>query len=125
SYPGGNPFPAVYDKNANFTSFGGITAMPYHLDPSQAQNWNLAIQRQFGQDFIVSASYLGAHVAHMLITAPLNPAIYFPGNADASGKCFAQGYTFSTTANAACSTTTNTNNRRVLSLIDFQNTGRR
>ena len=130
NYPGGSPFPATYNKSAQFTTFGGITEMPYHLDPSQAQNWNLSIQRQFGQDFVVSASYLGAHVIHMLMTAPLNPAIFFPGNSDASGKCFAQGYTFTTTnpagavvPNTTCSTTTNTNNRRILSLIDFQNTG--
>ncbi|MBI2150379.1 MAG: hypothetical protein HYU27_07220 [Acidobacteria bacterium] len=124
TYPGGHPFPAVYDTNANFTSFGGITAMPYHLDPSQSQNWNLSIQRQLGNDFVVSASYLGNHVVHMLITAPLNPAIYFPGVADANGNCFAQGYTFTTTRGAVCSTTTNTNSRRILSLVDFQRTGR-
>jgi len=119
----GSPFPATYDKNANYTLFGGMTVMPYHLDPSQAQNWNLSIQHQFGQDIVASASYLGSHVNHMLVTAPLNPAIFFPGNADASGNCFAQGYTFKTTANAVCSTTTNTNNRRILSLVDFQQTG--
>jgi hypothetical protein len=59
----------------------------------------------------------------MLGSEQLNPAIYFPANADASGNCFAQGYTFKTTAGAVCSTTGNTNNRRLLSLTDFQNTG--
>jgi hypothetical protein len=98
--------------------------MPYHLDPSQAQNWNLSLQHQFGSDVVVSASYLGNHVIHMLMTAPLNPAIYFPGNSDASGNCFAQGYTFRPgSANAACSSTTNTDRRRILSLIDFDRTG--
>src|SRR5215813_7792800 len=87
TYPGGSPFPAVYDKDAKFTTFGGITAMPYHLDPSQAQNWNLSVQHEVLPNLVVSASYLGAHVVHMLMTAPLNPAIYFPGNADATGKC--------------------------------------
>jgi hypothetical protein len=97
--------------------------MPYHVDPSQTQSWNLAIQRQIGADFLVSASYLGSHTVHMLMTAPLNPAIYFPGNSDASGNCFAQGYTFTTTPNTLCSSTTNTDRRRILSLIDFQRTG--
>src|SRR5439155_3161666 len=108
---------------AKFAPFLGFTVMPNHLDPSQTQSWNLSIQRQIGQDFIASASYLGSHVVHMLMTAPLNPAIYFPGNADASGNCFAQGYTLSTTPNAVCSPTTNTDRRRILSLIDFQKTG--
>jgi hypothetical protein len=123
TYPGGSPFPANYGPNAKFTSAGQITVMPYHLDPSQTQSWNLSLQRQFGQDFVVSASYLGNHVVHMLMTAPLDPAIYFPGNADASGRCFAQGYTFNTTANSVCSTTTNTDRRRILPLIDFDKTG--
>jgi hypothetical protein len=122
-YPGGNPFPASYGPDARYTAFGGITAMPYQLDPSQSQNWNLSIQRQLGQDLVVSASYLGNHVAHMLMTSALNPAIFFPGNADAGGNCFARGYTYTTTPNATCSTTTNTDRRRTLSLIDFQRTG--
>src|SRR5438477_6516312 len=107
-----------------------MTLMPNHVDQSQSQSWNLSIQHQFGRDFVVSASYLGNHVVHMLMTAPLNPAIYFPGNSDASGKCFAQGYTFTTTSatgalapNTACSSTTNTDKRRILSLIDFDKTG--
>jgi hypothetical protein len=123
TYPGGSPFPANYGPNAKFTSFGGTTVMPYHVDPSQTQSWNLSLQRSFGQDFVVSASYLGNHVVHMLMTAPLNPAIYFPGNSDANGRCFAQGYTFTTTPNTACSSTTNTDRRRILSLIDFDKTG--
>jgi hypothetical protein len=124
TYPGGSPFPAFYDKNAKYTTFGGFTVMPYHLDPSQAQSWNLSLQQQFGRDFVVSASYLGNHVVHMLMTAPLNPAIYFPGVSDANRNCFAQGYTFTTpTVGATCSTTTNTDNRRILSLTDLQRTG--
>ena len=123
TYPGGSPFPASYGPNARFTTFGGMTVMPYDLEPSQTQSWNLTLQRQVGQDLIVSASYLGNHVVHMLMTAPLNPAIYFPGNADATGRCFSQGYTFNTTPNTACSTTTNTDRRRILSLIDFEKTG--
>jgi len=59
----------------------------------------------------------------MLMTAPLNPAIYFPGVANANGDCFVQGYTFKTSTGATCSTTTNTDSRRILSLIDAQRTG--
>lgn len=123
SVSGGNPFPQAIDANVRFVPFGSYDVMPYHLDTSQAQSWNLSVQRQFGSDFLVSASYLGNHIAHMLMLAPLNPAIYFPGNADARGQCAAQGYTFITTPNAVCSTTTNTDSRRILSLVDFQRTG--
>jgi len=122
-YPGGSPFPPVFDANAKFPPFGQFTVMPEHLSPSQSQTWNLSVQRQFGADWLVSASYLGAHIIHMLMTAPLNPAIYFPGTADANGNCFAQGYTFKTNSGATCSPTTNTDSRRILSLIDSQRTG--
>ncbi len=125
TYPGGNPFPVKLTKDSPFTAFGGMTVMPYHLDPSQTQSWNLSIQRQLTADLLVSASYLGNHVVHMLMTAPLNPGIYFPGNADSSGRCFAQGYTFNLgTPNGACSTNANVDRRRVLSLVDFDRTGR-
>src|SRR2546422_4496054 len=97
-YPGGSPFPPVFDANAKFPPFGQFTVMPEHLSPSQSQTWNLSVQRQFGADWLVSASYLGAHIIHMLMTAPLNPAIYFPGTADANGNCLAQGYTFKATS---------------------------
>src|SRR5204863_490565 len=51
-------------------------------------------------------------------SSELNPAILFPGNANASGQCFAQGYTLTTAPNAVCSTTANTNNRRITTLIN-------
>src|SRR6185436_9835431 len=62
--PGGNPFPYTFGPNAKFAPALGFTVMPYHLDPSQTQNWNLSVQRQLGQDFLMSASYLGTHVVH-------------------------------------------------------------
>jgi hypothetical protein len=124
NYPGGSPFPPTLDANIKFPTFGQFTVMPTHLDPSQSQTWNLSVQHQLGADLLVSASYLGTHIVHMLMTAPLNPAIYFPGVADANGNCFAQGYTFTTNRGATCSTTTNTDSRRMFSLIDLERTGR-
>jgi len=60
----------------------------------------------------------------MLMTAPLNPAIYFPGNSDPSGNCLAQGYTFNLgTPNSLCSSVANTDRRRILSLVDSARTG--
>jgi len=90
-----------------------------NIDPAQVQNWNRRSSGSSESDLLVSASYIGSHTIHILGSEQLNPAIYFPGSADASGNCFAQGYTFRTTAGAVCSTTTNTTRRR-LSLIDSQ-----
>jgi hypothetical protein len=104
--------------NGNYTTMSNI-------EPAQAQNWNVAIQRQIGSDWLLSATYLGSHAIHLLGSEQLNPAIYFSGTADANGNCFAQGYTFSTTPGGACNSTTgNTNARRRLSLVDFDQTGR-
>jgi hypothetical protein len=123
-FNGVNPFPLQFGQNTPFVAFGNFTSMN-NIKPAQAQSWNLSIQRQIGTDWLVSASYIGSHIIHMLGSEQLNPAIYFPGNADASGNCAAQGYTFrpSTGAGSACSTTANTNNRRLLSLVDPINTG--
>jgi hypothetical protein len=124
--PGGNPFPAQYGANTPFVSYGGWTVIPYDLQPAQVQSWNLSIQRQLGSDFLVSASYLGSHTIHMLGADQINPAIFVPGVGDASRNCFLNGQrvtTFTVNPGTACSTTANTNQRRQLSLIDFQETG--
>jgi len=123
-FNGVNPFPLSFGPNTPFVPFGNFTSMN-NIKPAQAQSWNLAIQRQIGNDWFVSASYIGTHIIHMLGSEQLNPAVYFAGNADATGNCVAEGFTFrpSTGAGTACSTVANTNNRRVLSLTDFQNTG--
>jgi hypothetical protein len=123
TYPGGNPFPATFSKDTPYVSHGGFTTIG-DVGATQVQNWNLSVQRQFGADWLVSASYMGSHTIRMLGGEPLNPAIYFPGTADANGNCFAQAYTFRTTPGSTCSTTTNTDLRRRLSLIDYQETGR-
>jgi hypothetical protein len=115
--PGGNPFPRTYGPTTAFIMNGNYTVLS-NIKPAQAQNWNLAIQRQLGSDFVVSASYLGSHTIHILGSEQLNPAIYFPGNADAAGNCVTGGFTLRTTAGAVCSTFANTNARRILGLVD-------
>ena len=123
--PGGNPFPRDFsDPNIPFTSFGGYLTIPEKLDPPQNQSWNLAVQHQFADDWMVSATYMGSHTIHMLTVNAQNRAIYFPGRSDANGECFADGFTFDRgAANATCSSRGNTNLRRRLSLIDFEETG--
>jgi hypothetical protein len=119
---GGNPFPRQFSSTTPFVPNGNFTVMS-NIDPAQAQNWNLSIQRQFGNDWLLSASYLGSHTIHMLGSEQLNPATFFPGVADAGGTCTFQGFSITTAPNAACSTFANTNARRRLQLIDFQRTG--
>jgi hypothetical protein len=66
------------------------------------QQWNLSYERQLGKDWMVSATYVGNKTTHLWIGTELDPAVYIPG----------------TCAGAACSTTANTNQRRVLYLAN-------
>jgi hypothetical protein len=114
--PGGNIFPYELDQNAPFPPRGLFYTQRYDLRNPYSQSWNLNIQRQIAEDWLVSASYMGSNILHVWANRALNPAIYFPGVGDANGNCFAEGYTFRTTPNSTCSSLANTDQRRKLSL---------
>jgi hypothetical protein len=75
-------------------------AHPLDMRPTYMQQWDLSYQRQLGKSWTVTATYLGNRTTHIWIGRELDPAVYIPGNCGA----------------AACSTTANTNQRRVLYL---------
>jgi hypothetical protein len=113
-FPGGNPFPFVFDKNATFTPYGPFLSMPYGIKTTNVGSWNLSIQRQVSTNWLASASYIGNETTHLWVTRAINPPIYFPG-APVNGVCTAQGYTLAV-AGTTCSTTANIDQRRKLSL---------
>jgi hypothetical protein len=117
-YAGNNPFPFVVSKNAPYPDAGVFTTFNHDTRPPYVQQWNFGIQRQIAADWLVSASYIGNEIVHLYGSSELNPAIYFPGSANASGQCFIQGYAFQTTPNALCSTPGNTNARRLATLVN-------
>jgi hypothetical protein len=90
--------------------------VPYDLKTPITQSWNLSVQRQVSTDWLVSASYIGTKTTHLWLLKTLNPAVYFPGTFNANGICTQGGYTLRGTAGATCSTTANTQARRVFSL---------
>ncbi|MDQ2949541.1 MAG: carboxypeptidase regulatory-like domain-containing protein, partial [Acidobacteriota bacterium] len=103
-YPGGNPFP-IPSKPSRTAPFiqGSIyqnSLLDAHLP--YVQQWNISYQKQLGSDWLLSATYLGNKTTHLWIGIDQNPAVYMPGS------CGAQ----------PCSTLANTNQRRVLSLIN-------
>jgi hypothetical protein len=104
-YPGGNPFPKPFPpqaSNAFFPTSGTYFVSPVNLKPSYTQTWNLSVEKQLGRDWVLTTSYLGNHSLHFGGGNELNPAVYIPG----------------TCGSAACSTTSNTNARRKLTLIN-------
>jgi hypothetical protein len=104
--PGGNPFPVSSGPNAIFPAYGVYTIQPPNLHPSQTSQWNLSIQRQVGTNWLLSASYIGSHTAHLWTMAAKNPSVFL-----GLGPCTLAGVQYT-----VCSTTANVNSRRVLSL---------
>jgi hypothetical protein len=117
SYPGGDPFilssgTAGTAKTYGFFPTSGVYAVSDpHLQSPQVHTWNLAVQRQIGS-WLLSASYLGNHTAHLWSSRELNPQVYIPGNC-AAGQ-------FGLTAAGPCSNTSgaNTAARRLLTTLN-------
>jgi hypothetical protein len=100
---GGNPFPLPSpSKNVPFPLLNAEVFLPPNIHSPSTVTWNASIQRRFGSDWILSVSYLGNETSHLWIGNETNPAVYIPGNC----------------GNAPCSSTGNTQARRVLSLAN-------
>ncbi len=101
---GGNPFPlpSPPPKDVAFPLAAADTFLPTNIRPPNLLTWNAGMQHQFGKDWVFSFSYLGNETNHLWLGNEINPAVYIPGTCGA----------------AACSTTRNTQARRVLSLAN-------
>ncbi len=110
--PGGNFFPVAFSANAPFTPGGTYVAVQPNMKATTIYSWNLAVQRQLTNSWFVSATYAGTETAHLWVSYQLNPAVIVP-NIDGTplGTC-PKGVT------AGCDSTTNTSQRRVISLLN-------
>jgi carboxypeptidase family protein len=119
-YPGGNPFPQPFPPSktsAFFPTAASYFLFPVNMKPSYTQTWNLALQKQLGSTWELTAGYLGNHVVHIPSGNEENPATYIPGNWTGPGSC--GSLTIAPGANGtACSGTGNTNQRRVTALAN-------
>jgi len=108
--PGGDPFPMPTGKdvarNVPWPLFATVTAMNYDIKNMEVAQWNLSLQRQIGNDWLVSASYLGTETSHMWTLQQMNPAVFM-----GSAACTIAGVQYPT-----CSTTSNNDQRRRLNL---------
>src|SRR5579871_4695714 len=103
SVPGGNPFPLPpLSKDVAFPLANAEAYLSPHMHSPSVAQWNASVQHRFADNWIFSVSYLGNKTSHLWIGVDTNPAVYI------SGVC----------GNAACSTTGNTQARRVLSLAN-------
>jgi hypothetical protein len=119
-YPGGNPYPKPFPPtatNAFFPTSGTYFVLPPNLQQAYSQNWNLSLQKQFLNDWAITATYLGTRVLHNSYGNEQNPAAYYPGKSTGvAGSCGTLSPV--PAAGTNCSTTGNTNARRVLSAIN-------
>ena len=97
-YPGGNPFPGSYPpaSNVTFPTFASYSTIPMNLKPTSMTQWNVSYQRQLRGDWLFSVSYLGNRTTHLWLSVDVNPSVYIAGQ----------------------STTSNTNQRRVMYLTN-------
>ena len=105
-YPGGNPFPQ--HGNLFFPLEGVYVNMPINPKPTYVAQWNVTYQRQLPGSWLASASYLGNKTTHLWISHEIDPAQFM-----GTGACTINGVNYST-----CSTSGNTNDRRLLFLTN-------
>jgi hypothetical protein len=77
--PGGNPFPIVAHPDMSFPLYGGFVSFPLDMKPPYSDQWNVSVQRQLGEAWMVSANYLNNRGHRLPMGEQLNPAIFTPG----------------------------------------------
>jgi hypothetical protein len=122
--PGGNPLPSlaamqgvgVYSHDIKFPLFGTyVTTAMQNFHPVYMNQWNLSVQRQIGQDWLLTANYVGNSTIHMISSENINPAVHF---SNGTNVCTLPNGLMITgpTGGTQCSTVANQQSRRVLSL---------
>lgn len=102
--PGGNIYPYTVNANAPFAPGGTYIYLPPNLRTTQVNQWNLAVQRQLGNDWLVSATYIGSHSIHLWDSYQVNPALVLP--------C-------SNGVVTSCNTVGNQNSRRLFTVMHY------
>ena len=110
SYPGGNPLPIVLNKDVTFPTFASYVTYNPHWHPTTVNQFSLSVQRQFGQDWLLTVNYIGNTISHLINEQQINPAVFL-GTQPCTLNTVNGPVNYPT-----CSTTANTNQRRVLSL---------
>lgn len=101
--PGGNPFPLPPPSSGvPFPLANAEAFLPPHIHSPSVTQWNASVQHRLSDNWVLSVSYLGNETSHLWIGNEANPAVYIPGTC--SGK--------------PCSSTSNTQARRVLTLLN-------
>jgi len=118
TYPGGNPFPIANPPQSTspFPTNTLYILIPRHIQTPTVNQWTAGVEQDLGSGWNMSITYLGNKNSHLWLGRALNPAVYIPGTWTGPGSCGA--LTISPGTGKACSSTSNSNVRTVLSLIN-------
>jgi Carboxypeptidase regulatory-like domain/TonB dependent receptor len=117
-YPTGvSPFPTTQNATTAYPTGGYYETVPLNVSNTYVEQWNLTIQKQLANSWLLKASYLGNEITHLWMDKELNPAVYIPGTSTgAAGSC---GFLAPVpAAGKACSSTGNTQARRLLTELN-------
>ena len=92
---------ADYPYNAALNSL--FISMPYDIKTTRNHSWNVAFQRQVGDNMAFSATYLGNHMVNMWGVVDGNPGV-IPAGAAPTGPCTLKLPAGGTQTFANCST---------------------
>jgi hypothetical protein len=116
--PGGNPFPGCGGNpcgaSAPFVPGATYLALQPNMKSVTVDRWTLAIQRQVGDSWIFTASYIGSETSHMPVEHQLNPGEFL-----GLGACTLP--LSGTKIWNPCSQTANLQDRRLFSLLSPAN----
>jgi len=104
SSPGSNIFPFVLNNNSPFAPGGTYIAEQPDNKATEVYQWNFVVQRQFGNDWVASATYTGSESQNLLGSYQLNPGTI--------KSCGSSPIT-------ACNNPGNTNSRRFFTVNNF------
>ena len=115
---GTNIFPTVQNSTTAYPTFSSYETVPLHVHNAYVEQWNLTVQRQIGAAWLLKASYLGNDLVHLWTIQEQNPGVFIAP--DASGSCtfnVISGGVVVPKTYTPCDTSTNTNQRRLLSQL--------
>ena len=81
-----NPFPITFDQNAPFSPNGPFVSFPSDLATTRVHSYNVAFQRQFGDNTALSASYIGNYTTNLWDVVTGNPGT-IPGGGAPTAPC--------------------------------------
>jgi hypothetical protein len=92
---GGNPFPTPLNPPSNypFRDNGAFVFQDQNIKPANTQQWNLSLQKQFGQNWLVSATYLGSKTTHIWLGQNLDRSVIIQAGMTAPGIVSTAGMT--------------------------------